>query len=58
MDAIVLAVSQENADALLDGKRSADHRALPPTRLTPLRRVIRQPGPVLGPPSPVLGEPT
>lgn len=33
MDAIVLAVSQENADALLDGKRTADHRALPPTRL-------------------------
>jgi len=33
MDAIVLAVSQENADALLDGKRSTDHRALPPTRL-------------------------
>jgi len=33
MDAIVLAVSQENADALLDGKRTADHRALPPARL-------------------------
>ena len=33
MEAIVLAVSQENADALLDGKRTADHRALPPTRL-------------------------
>jgi predicted transcriptional regulator len=33
MDAIVLAVTQENADALLDGKRTADHRALPPTRL-------------------------
>jgi predicted transcriptional regulator len=33
MDAIVLAVSKENADALLDGKRSADHRALPPARL-------------------------
>ena len=33
MDAIVLAVSRENADALLDGKRTADHRALPPTRL-------------------------
>ncbi len=33
MDAIVLAVSQENADALLDGKRTADHRALPPRRL-------------------------
>jgi predicted transcriptional regulator len=33
VEAIVLAVSQENADALLDGKRTADHRALPPTRL-------------------------
>lgn len=33
MDALVLAVSQENADALLDGKRTADHRALPPKRL-------------------------
>ncbi len=33
MDAIVLAVTQENADALLDGKRNADHRSLPPTRL-------------------------
>ncbi|HUG07224.1 MAG TPA: hypothetical protein VMQ78_11830 [Candidatus Limnocylindria bacterium] len=33
MDAIVLAVTQENADALLDGRRTADHRALPPTRL-------------------------
>ena len=33
MDAIVLAVTQQNADALLDGTRTADHRALPPTRL-------------------------
>ncbi len=33
MDAIVLAVTLENADALLDGTRTADHRALPPTRL-------------------------
>jgi predicted transcriptional regulator len=33
MDAIVLAISRENADALLDGRRTADHRALPPTRL-------------------------
>lgn len=33
MDALVLAVSQENADALLDGKRTADHRVLPPKRL-------------------------
>jgi predicted transcriptional regulator len=33
MDAIVLAVSKENADALLDGKRISDHRVLPPARL-------------------------
>ena len=33
MDAIVLAVSQANADAVLDGTRTVDHRALPPTRL-------------------------
>ena len=33
MDALVLAVSQENADALLEGKRTADHRVLPPKRL-------------------------
>jgi hypothetical protein len=33
VDAIVLAVTQENADALLDGSRTSDHRAMPPTRL-------------------------
>lgn len=33
MDAIVLAVSRENADELLDGRRTTDHRALPPARL-------------------------
>jgi predicted transcriptional regulator len=33
MDAIVLAVSQDNADALLDGTRTTEHRALPPKRL-------------------------
>ena len=33
MDAIVLAVSKDNADALLDGTRTTDHRALPPKRL-------------------------
>src|SRR5437867_2508009 len=33
MQAIVLAIRQENADAILDGTRDADHRALPPKRL-------------------------
>jgi len=33
MDALVLAVTQENADAILDGKRRFDHRRLPPKRL-------------------------
>jgi predicted transcriptional regulator len=33
MTAIVLAISKENADAILDGKRAADHRTLPPKRL-------------------------
>jgi predicted transcriptional regulator len=33
MQAIVLAISQENADAILDGTRTADHRSLPPKRL-------------------------
>ena len=33
MDAIVLAVTQENADALLDGTRASDHRTSPPARL-------------------------
>src|SRR5687768_7120267 len=33
MDALVLAATQENADAILDGKRRFDHRRLPPKRL-------------------------
>ena len=33
MDKLVLAISAEHADALLDGTRDADHRTLPPTRL-------------------------
>ena len=33
MDSIVIAISRENADALLDGTRAADHRASPPKRL-------------------------
>jgi len=33
VDTIVLAVSQESADALLDGTRTTDHRVLPPARL-------------------------
>lgn len=33
MEKLVLAISAENADALLDGTRDADHRTLPPSRL-------------------------
>jgi hypothetical protein len=33
MDKLVLAISAEHADALLDGSRDADHRTLPPARL-------------------------
>jgi predicted transcriptional regulator len=33
VEKIVLAISAENADAILDGSRDADHRAMPPTRL-------------------------
>lgn len=33
MHRLVLAISAENADALLDGTRDADHRTLPPARL-------------------------
>ncbi|HZP96798.1 MAG TPA: hypothetical protein VFC31_10740 [Candidatus Limnocylindria bacterium] len=33
MDKLVLAISAENADALLDGSRDSDHRTLPPARL-------------------------
>ncbi len=33
MEKLVLAISAEHADALLDGSRDADHRAIPPARL-------------------------
>jgi hypothetical protein len=33
MEKLVLAISAEHADALLDGSRDADHRTLPPARL-------------------------
>ena len=33
MERLVLAISAEHADALLDGSRDADHRTLPPARL-------------------------
>ena len=33
MDKIVLAITAENADALLEGSRDAEHRTLPPARL-------------------------
>ena len=33
MERLVLAITAEHADALLDGSRDADHRTLPPARL-------------------------
>lgn len=33
MEKLVLAISAEHANALLDGARDADHRTLPPARL-------------------------
>jgi len=33
MKKLVLAISAENADALLDGSRDADHRTMPPAHL-------------------------
>ncbi len=33
MERIVLAITREHADELLDGTRDADHRSLPPSRL-------------------------
>ena len=33
MTALVLAVTAENADAILDGRRRFDHRAFPPAEL-------------------------
>ena len=33
MERLVLAISAEHADAILDGTQDADHRTLPPARL-------------------------
>ena len=33
MEKLVLAITAEHADALLDGTRDADHRTFPPARL-------------------------
>lgn len=33
MEKLVLAISAEHADALLDGSHDADHRSIPPARL-------------------------
>ena len=33
MERLVLAITAEHADAILDGTREADHRTLPPARL-------------------------
>ena len=33
MDKLVLAITAENADALLDGSRDTDHRTMPPAKL-------------------------
>ena len=33
MEKLVLAITAEHADALLDGSRDADHRTMPPTKL-------------------------
>lgn len=33
MEALVLAITRENADALLDGRRRSEHRRFPPKRL-------------------------
>ncbi len=42
MTRLVLAISAENADAILDGTRTADHRAHPPKRL-PARAYLAVP---------------
>ncbi len=57
MTAIVLAISRENADAILDGSSAADHRTLPPKRL-PARAYLAVvgTGTVVG--ECVLGEPS
>lgn len=33
MERLILAITEEHADALLDGSRDGDHRTLPPARL-------------------------
>lgn len=33
MERLILAITEEHADALLDGSRDSDHRTLPPARL-------------------------
>ena len=33
MEKLILAITAEHADALLDGSRDADHRTMPPTKL-------------------------
>jgi len=57
MQSIVLAITQEHADAILDGTNDADHRALPPKRL-PARAYLAVvgTGTVVG--ECVLGEPS
>jgi predicted transcriptional regulator len=42
MTRLVLAISAENADAILDGTRTTDHRAHPPKRL-PARAYLAVP---------------
>lgn len=43
MTRLVLAISAENADAILDGTRTSDHRARPPKQL-PARAYLAVPG--------------
>ncbi len=43
MTRLVLAISAANADAILDGTRTADHRAHPPKQL-PARAYLAVPG--------------
>lgn len=42
MTRLVLAISAENADAILDGSRTSDHRARPPKQL-PARAYLAVP---------------
>jgi predicted transcriptional regulator len=43
MTRLVLAISAENAEAILDGSRTTDHRTRPPKRL-PARAYLAVPG--------------